>query len=1502
LTKRRQKKPTVLPDLNAETARSKRSTAHQRARRRHVVNWRLFLITIAAILVALPTSYLWYRHRAALAARTLLDRAESLEADQNWSDATTYYQRYLLLRPDDTDAMVKLIDVYAQSEPASNRLPRLNALLYRTLGRIPNRDDLRIKLAENLLQLGAFEEAEEEANTVLEKAPEHARDARRLIALSQIARARLGESVFLTEALGNLIHAAEESPGDVQLIEITANALREHPAAVLFDATDSATRADQLMDQLVDADPRNADARVARYRYRLRHKLPDSRGDLNLALEIDPDHVDALLLSALAIGQAQSKGTATEDDARDPESLLRRAIEAAPDDPRSYLALAGIREQSGNRDGALDILRRGRDTTEDRVEFDLAIANTQINDGLLDGAEQTVEELEAQSATFLARVDATSRTRFENRLHLLRARLEVAQGHYESAMTRLQPVLLTLESSLGKENSLDWIQAARLTASVQARLGRWDKSSEYWGQLAEALPGDVEIVSSAVEAFLRAGDAPRAVAAIENLMRVTQPNADLLVRLVEAHLSVQIERAPEDRNWIEFENALKEAKSHAPDRWELVIAELNFHLARNKLHSAVALLRGSEQSFSDEVLYWRNVALAYQQLGEDEDMRRALAKHHELETSQVARVSLDVALLVNAGEHQRAAQLLADAAISATPAERRRIDRMRVETLVAGGLFEEALALATSKINEADPQDLDMLETGIEVALARGELELAKSWETSLRNATGNGEEARRLMALRMLLSYDELERQEKLDLQREIAAQRAERPQWYPVVVLSARLAQLEGDSRRALSDYQLAVELGDRRTFTLQQLISLLYEHGRVGEAENYLSLISLNERMDPFLGEVAVRHGRKELAIEQARENVNRLPGDVMQHLYLASLLIRFESAEEAAEVLHKATQQFPNDSRVWVALLNAYFRAGQPEQVRSTLAHLVEGDLLSLDRQHFIAAQGYEMLGELQDAKKQYELSLTQQPTSTDVRLKYAQFLARSNPRAAQKQYERILQLEPVNDQAKRELALLLAATGREEDWGRATQLLDSSRIDKGGISMTNDRLRAMLVSQRGRTRSERVENGRLATEILQGLIERDTGDSKALDQLLLGQVLENMATLSDDSSLLLAAQEHFSAALEQGVPSAERLFLYIEFLLRHMGDPNSQAAGGSRVEFGEQGDVFLAEAGSMLETLSQRETTGDDGFEVLRVAMTARLMQARGPDSEAEEYVSEYVTRETRGITDERDRAQRYLAAGHVYSSIGNHQEAEKWYRRLMEHVPGAYALVVQSLLKQERRQAASDLILEVAGGDPSPEMAIMLANLLTERDEEVENATESEVALNLALKSYGDNVELLQAAAVMQASRGQYDAAIAGFRRVLQLDSEKVLALNNLATLLAERPNQLAEALVLVQRAIDIAGRNPVLLDTQGTIFLKTQDAQQAIACLEEATAGGAADARYYLHLAAAYHLAERDADAFEMLNEARAFGLEKFVLTEDDRELLASLDSQLTTAVKSLD
>jgi tetratricopeptide (TPR) repeat protein len=418
--------------------------------------------------------------------------------------------------------------------------------------------------------------------------------------------------------------------------------------------------------------------------------------------------------------------------------------------------------------------------------------------------------------------------------------------------------------------------------------------------------------------------------------------------------------------------------------------------------------------------------------------------------------------------------------------------------------------------------------------------------------------------------------------------------------------------------------------------------------------------------------------------------------------------------------------------------------------------------------------------------------------------------------------------------------------------------------------------------------------------LQQLIKAGGASEGDINRLLLARVLEQEANLSGDRSILYVAREQLQHLVEGKNPSQQNLLQYLEFLLRHATADTTETTAQSGVDDSPTDEQrlkedFLSDAASRLSDLRQTQTDGREASESLAsLALTVRLLQARGRTEEAAERLADYIARQSGKIQGGHGHAQLYLTAGGLYTTLSKPAEAEKWYRRLMDIAPNAYVLVVQSLVAQGKHGEAAELCLNLSKGKPTPDVAMVLTNIMAGMDDSDEQLPKVRSAIQVAIENNRDNINLLQAEGVMWASRGDYDQAIAALRRVVKIAPNNTLALNNLATLLAERPNQLAEALQHIERAIEVSGRQASLLDTQGTIFLKTGDHFQAIACLEEATAGGAADARYYFHLAAAYHQAAWNEDALRTLRVSRDFGLEKFVLTDDDRKLLAKLDREL--------
>jgi tetratricopeptide (TPR) repeat protein len=141
--------------------------------------------------------------------------------------------------------------------------------------------------------------------------------------------------------------------------------------------------------------------------------------------------------------------------------------------------------------------------------------------------------------------------------------------------------------------------------------------------------------------------------------------------------------------------------------------------------------------------------------------------------------------------------------------------------------------------------------------------------------------------------------------------------------------------------------------------------------------------------------------------------------------------------------------------------------------------------------------------------------------------------------------------------------------------------------------------------------------------------------------------------------------------------------------------------------------------------------------------------------------------------------------------------------------------------------------------------------------------------------------------------QGNYGEAERTYRRILEQDADNVMALNNLAWLLALQADRGTEALTLIQRAIDRSGRQPALLDTRGVAYLALRQPEAALADLKEVV-GDAASATRYLHLARAYHLAGHREAAREALRQARALRLDLQQLHPLERPVYQPLIDEL--------
>lgn len=214
---------------------------------------------------------------------------------------------------------------------------------------------------------------------------------------------------------------------------------------------------------------------------------------------------------------------------------------------------------------------------------------------------------------------------------------------------------------------------------------------------------------------------------------------------------------------------------------------------------------------------------------------------------------------------------------------------------------------------------------------------------------------------------------------------------------------------------------------------------------------------------------------------------------------------------------------------------------------------------------------------------------------------------------------------------------------------------------------------------------------------------------------------------------------------------------------------------------------------------------------------------------------------------------------------------------------------VRSLARTEdanARQAAIRYLLEKFRSERKPETARLLAGLLSVGSVPEELADEGDEILSEVGGQNDSNAELLLSIADMWLAQKKSSKAIDSYRKIVRLRPNDVVALNNLAILLGEQPEGTQEALELIDQALKIAGKQPLLLDSKAAILMLANRLDEAIPILEIA-ASSSNDPRVIFHLYLALRRAGREEEADRLKSKISVMELKKSILTPDDQSEL---------------
>jgi tetratricopeptide (TPR) repeat protein len=524
-----------------------------------------------------------------------------------------------------------------------------------------------------------------------------------------------------------------------------------------------------------------------------------------------------------------------------------------------------------------------------------------------------------------------------------------------------------------------------------------------------------------------------------------------------------------------------------------------------------------------------------------------------------------------------------------------------------------------------------------------------------------------------------------------------------------------------------------------------------------------------------------------------------------------------AADAEKHLRRALELNGGVPETWVALIQFLAVRGNVKEADDLLRQAAAK--LAPDKRPLALAPCYELLGRLDLAREQYAAALQARRDDVGVLRAVAGFYLRSHQPSDAEPFLRHIIDRKVKASAddvawaRLGLAMELASRGDDPNFIQALAL----------VGLTRDGGRIVEVPQAG---EDTVERRRARAHVLATRSSR-TLHNKAIEVL---EELDGQQGLYPGDRFLLAQLYEITGAwpkaeeqLRRLVETAGRQPAYLAHLIRNL----------FRQDKSEDARPVIAR----LEALEKERQVAPGTFGT--VELRARLLEATGQGAQAVALLSAHAAR---------------------------------------EGAPADEVLLpINSLIRQKRYEQALTL-MEQAWQTKCPPDVLAEAHVTLLRSANVTGgggSSRAERLMREALVANPGSAGLLFGLAGLEDLRGRFAEAEGYYRQVIATDGNNARALNNLAWLLALREQKGDEALPMIQRAIDLFGPRPDLLDTRALVYLALGQPDKARVDLKAAIADTPTATRY-LHLARVCRTADDTEGAAAALREAKALGLKR--------------------------
>jgi len=1365
----------------------------------------------------------------------LKSQADRAAEDEKPDVAIRYLRQYLEFRPDDAEAQERLATLL-KARPHGDPADLL--LLYDKLLRTdPSRSAARREALTLSLRIGRFTDAEIHAEQLLKETPADA-DFWQKLATAQAglqkttpARASFEES---------LKHAPAERLSYTRYAQFLWRDLRQPKDAAA------------VIERLIIARPSDPDSYITRANLHLftggdrlettSRPTNEFRGnhmqvmaDLRKALDLEPTHPDALLLMAEQL-QKQRKLAEAHD-------CLAKGVQAHPQDVRMVRALAWLELNRGHIGAAVGVLEDGMNRIKDGFELLVPLADLLVQLGETKRTEDILRKLESRQSPSA-----------QMQVKYLKSRVAMRNGHWAEASTLLTQLRTDSVNLPGLES-----QTNLLLAICFSRRGETQPEQETLRLVLNKDPNHISARVSLAYSYLNAGRIAEAVKEFQIAVQspyASPPTHATLVRLMARELKLSNAR-PAD--WQQLDRVVGElTKAFGPAATEPIYLRSELAANRGEFLQAASILRDEAARRPGDARLWAALAEAVTDLG------GLAAGLSVLDEAQAASGDGPDVRLARAALYAR------------DPAGLRPIDPLAAQidtwpdadqTRFLFGLVEifdrlgdePRIVQTYQRLAARRPADLGIWEALGERATLSGDTKAAAEARTAATKLDASGKSAALFDAWTALAMNGDS--RSAIDGVVKLFGANPDRAE---ACVTLAKLKAKTGENAEAGRLLERAVRLDPTRFPPMQAYLGHLAATGADDAAATVVARLARDHRWagEPFRRAIrgAMRNQRAEVVakvLAVTRQYVEPEPGGLgwLGDTYLAAGL-----KVDALACFEKATTLKTTGPDDWLRLA---LRVGSPDdaaKVMATARTKMEKPVFFALAASFAESNDWTPSFSAEGDKKlfaQARLSLKLSRFERSQAITLLEGFLKESPKPAEAAW------------AKRNLAMLLAVRGGKADRAKAMELLVSDN-DPAGETADEKRSTAAVLTALSRhlDGADRKTVLDRATKVLQQLVA-DTRSPR--DAFLLAQVFRasgnRTASTQVLNDLLKADQtnlDYHVMALEEltelgnfdrAKPFAERLLALYPADIRAV-----TAAARYECKAGRPEKAFALAEGYT------RTADANAGDLPSKSARAAELLDelARLPNVRRTPFGTQMTNSAVRRYEDLiPTRPEACVAAAGALASDGR--------------VAEAFALIEKHGKPLPHRLRAAAGLAALRAGNASDRQFTIVREWL--------DAALTEEPASLALRlNEGEFFALMQ----------DYPASEKTYLTVLERDPRNVVALNNLAWILAPRPESSARALELVDRAVAEVGLTGELLDTRARVRIAAKQFDLAERDLVEALSQEKTPLRmFHLALAKDGQSPPRRDEARDAFRKAKDRGLDAKAVHPADLPAYRALDSE---------